>query len=100
MTSPEWKIDVYAFGNDPRTAVLHELLDATGVSVEYHNISTDAAAITAVRAMEALDGQKSPRVYMRRGVWPNMDMVHSFYDPSRTVLRTMLQYHQLIPSGK
>lgn len=100
MVTPEWQIDAYVYGNDPRTDVIRELLDATGLSVAYHNISTDAAAITAVRAMEKIDGKQSPRIYMRRGEWPKMDLVHTFYNPSRTVLRTMLQYHQLIPTGK
>lgn len=100
MISFEWKIDVYTFETDERTTMLHDLLDGMGVPVEYHNISTDPAAIRAVHVMEEIDSKPSPRVYMRRGVAPNLDMVHTFYNPSRTSLRMMLQYHKLIPSEK
>lgn len=94
MASPEWKIDVYGFKISPATAEVEGVLTKAGLPFEFHNISSDTNAILAVQKMSAIDGQTAaPRVYIRRGVWPEMEMKAVLFAPSRVGLQMMLKYH-------
>lgn len=46
--------------------------------------------------MSAIDGQQAaPRVYIRRGVWPNIEMRAVLFVPTKIGLQTMLRYYEV-----
>ncbi len=96
MTEAEWKIDVYGYKISDATATVTEVLDKAGLAFEFHNMSSEAPVIQAVAKMASIDGHtETPRIYLRRGVWPNMEMKAVLFNPSRIALQTMLRYHDV-----
>lgn len=96
MCAPEWKIDVYGYKISDATAVVDGVLTKAGLPYEFHNMSSDSNVIAAVQKMSAIDGkQAAPRVYIRRGVWPKMEMKAVLFAPTKIGLQTMLKYHEV-----
>ena len=96
MTEAKWKIDVYGYKISAATEAVADVLIRAAVPFEFHNMSSDREVILGVAKMASIDGHtEMPRVYLRRGVWPNMEMKAVLFNPSRVALQTMLKYHEV-----
>lgn len=96
MTEAKWKIDVYGYKISDSTDTVTDVLDRAGLLYEFHNMSSEAPVIHAVAKMSSIDGHtETHRVYIRRGVWPIMEMKVVLFNPSRIALQTMLRYHNV-----
>lgn len=96
MTEAKWKIDIYGYKISDATTTVTEALEKAGLAFEFHNMSSEAPVIQAVAKMASIDGHtETPRIYLRRGVRPNMEMKAVLFNPSRVALQTMLKYHEV-----
>ena len=96
MKKAEWYIDVYDFHNS--TSPVRKTLEEVGMPFEFHDLTLEPSAQAAVAAMRTIDGiEKSPRVYIRKGVHPRLDLHAMLVDPSKAVLKAKLRYHEIIP---